>query len=123
VAEVSVTNGRVRVHRVTCAADCGRIIHPGIVEAQLSGSIVAGLTAAFYGEITLEKGRVKQGNFTDYRMLRIGEMPEIAVHIVKSEEEPGGVGEPAVPPIAPAVTNALFVLTGKRIRRLPINLA
>ncbi|HEX6051415.1 MAG TPA: molybdopterin cofactor-binding domain-containing protein, partial [Gemmatimonadaceae bacterium] len=122
VAEVSIQNGRVRVHRVTVAADCGQIIHPGIVEAQLSGSVVAGLTAALYGEITIEKGRAKQGNFNDYRMLRIGEMPEISVHIVKNHEEPGGVGEPAVPPIAPAVTNAIFALTGTRIRRLPIRL-
>lgn len=120
VAEVSLENGRVRVHRVTCAADCGQIIHPGIVEAQMSGSIVAGLTAALYGEITIEKGRVKQGNFHDYPMLRIGDMPDIHVHIVKNTEEPGGVGEPGVPPIAPAVTNALFALTGKRVRKLPI---
>jgi isoquinoline 1-oxidoreductase beta subunit len=122
VAEVSLENGRVRVHKVTCAADCGQIIHPGIVEAQMSGSIVAGLTAALYGEITIEKGRVKQGNFDDYQMLRMAEMPEITVHIVKNHEEPGGVGEPGVPPIAPAVANALFVLTGKRIRKLPIRL-
>jgi CO/xanthine dehydrogenase Mo-binding subunit len=120
VAEVSVENGRVRVHKVTCAADCGQIIHPGIVEAQMSGSIVAGLTAALYGEITIEKGRVKQGNFDDYPMLRMAEMPEISVHIVKNHEEPGGVGEPGVPAIAPAVANALFALTGKRIRKLPI---
>jgi isoquinoline 1-oxidoreductase beta subunit len=120
VAEVSLEKGRVRVHKVTCAADCGQIIHPGIVEAQMSGSIVAGLTAALYGEITIEKGRVKQGNFDDYQMLRMAEMPEITVHIVKNHEEPGGVGEPGVPPIAPAVANALFVLTGKRIRKLPI---
>ena len=123
VAEVSVQNGRVRVHKVTCAADCGQIIHPGIVEAQLSGSIVAGLTAALYGEITIEKGRVKQGNFNDYRLLRLSEMPAIAVHIVKNHEEPGGVGEPGVPPIAPAVANAIFALTGTRVRRLPIRLA
>ena len=123
VAEVSLENGKVRVHKVTCAADCGQIIHPGIVEAQLSGSVVAGLTAALYGEITIENGRVKQGNFNDYPMLRMGEMPEITVHVVKNHEEPGGVGEPAVPPIAPAVANALFALTGTRIRRLPIRAA
>ena len=123
VAEVSLANGKVRVHRVTCAADCGRIIHPGIVEAQLSGSVIAGLTAALYGEITIDRGRVAQGNFNDYRMVRMAEAPAIDVHIVPSEEEPGGVGEPGVPPIAPAVTNALFALTGTRIRRLPIRAA
>jgi len=122
VAEVSVEGNRVRVHKVTCAADCGQIIHPGIAEAQLSGSIVAGLTAALYGEITIEKGRVKQANFHDYQMLRMREMPDIRVHIVTNHEEPGGVGEPAVPPLAPAVTNAIFALTGKRVRKLPIRL-
>jgi isoquinoline 1-oxidoreductase subunit beta len=123
VAEVSLESNRVRVHRVTCAADCGRVIHPGIVEAQLAGSIVAGLSAALYGEITIERGRVKQGNFNDYQMLRLREMPEIGVHIVASEEEPGGVGEPGVPPVAPAVANALFALTGTRVRRLPLRAA
>ena len=94
----------------------------GIVEAQLSGSVVAGLTAALYGEITIEKGRVKQANFNDYQMLRIVEMPDIDVHIVTNHEEPGGVGEPAVPPLAAAVANAIFALTGKRVRKLPIRL-
>jgi isoquinoline 1-oxidoreductase beta subunit len=108
------------VHRVTCAADCGRIIHPGVVEAQMSGSVIAGLAAAFYGEITVENGRVKQGNFHDYPMLRMREAPSIDVHLVDSQEEPGGAGEPGVPPIAPAVANALFVLTGRRVRKLPI---
>jgi len=120
VAEVSLENGKVRVHRVTCAVDCGQVIHRGIAEGQFSGSIVGGLTAAFYGEITLDRGRVAQANFDAYRMLRMPEMPEVTVHIVESHEEPGGVGEPAVPPIAPAVANALFQLTGKRVRRLPI---
>jgi isoquinoline 1-oxidoreductase beta subunit len=119
VAEVSLEAGRPRIHKVTVAADCGQIIHPGIVEAQLSGSVVAGLAAALYGEITIEKGRVKQGNFNDYPLLRMHEMPDVAVHIVQNHEPPGGVGEPAVPPIAPAVANALFVLTGRRVRRLP----
>jgi CO/xanthine dehydrogenase Mo-binding subunit len=119
VAEVSLRDA-VRVHKVTCAADCGRIIHPGIVQGQLAGSIAAGLGAALYGEITIEKGRVVQSNFRDYRMLRIDEMPEIDVHIVKSDAEPGGVGEPGLPPIAPAVANALFALTGRRVRRLPL---
>ena len=122
VAEVSVSDGQVRVHRVTCAVDCGQIIHRGIVSAQIEGSVVAGLTAALYGEITLEGGRVKQSNFHDYPMLRMSEMPEVEVHLVTNTEEPGGAGEPGVPPIAPAVTNALFALTGKRIRRLPIRL-
>jgi CO/xanthine dehydrogenase Mo-binding subunit len=122
VAEVSIENGRVRVHRVTCAADCGQIIHPGIVESQLAGSVVGGLSAALYGEITIDRGRTVQSNFHDYPMVRISEAPKVDVHIVMNHEEPGGVGEPAVPPIAPAVANALFVLTGKRIRRLPIQL-
>ena len=120
VAEVSLREGGVRVHRVICAADCGQVIHPGIVEAQMVGSIVCGLTAALYGEITIEAGRVKQSNFHDYPMLRIAEMPKVEVHIVDSGEPPGGVGEPGVPPIAPALTNALFALTGARIRKLPI---
>ena len=120
VAEVSLDDDRVRVHRVTCAADCGQIIHPGIAEAQMMGSIVCGLTAALYGEITLDRGRVVQSNFDDYRLLRFDEMPDVAVHLVESTVEPGGVGEPAVPPIAPAVTNAIFALTGRRIRRLPL---
>ena len=120
VAEVSLDGGRVRVHRVTCVADCGRVIHPGIVEGQLSGSVVGGLTAALYGEITLERGRVAQSNFHDYPMLRMAETPAIDVHLVPSEEAPGGVGEPGLPPVAPAVANALFALTGKRVRRLPI---
>ena len=122
VAEVSVEQSRVRVHRVTCAADCGRIIHPGIVEGQIAGSIVAGLAAALHGEITITNGRVSQSNFHDYPLLRMREMPEVEVHLVPSEEEPGGVGEPAVPSLAPAVANALFALTGTRIRRLPIRL-
>jgi CO/xanthine dehydrogenase Mo-binding subunit len=122
VAEVSLERDRVRVHKVTCAADCGRIIHPGIVEGQITGSIVAGLAAALHGEITIENGRVSQSNFHDYPLLRMREMPVVEVHLVPSEEEPGGVGEPAVPPIAPAVANALFALTGTRIRRLPIRL-
>jgi isoquinoline 1-oxidoreductase subunit beta len=120
IAEVSIESGRIRVHRVTCAYDCGRVIHPGIVEAQVTGSIVGGLTAALYGEITIDKGRVAQGNFNDYPMLRMNEMPVVDVHIVPSEEEPGGAGEPALPPIAPAVANAVFALTGTRLRSLPL---
>ena len=122
VAEVSVDDGEVRVHRVWCAADCGQIIHSGIVDAQLTGSIVTGLTMALFGEITIEEGRVVQSNFHDYDMLRMEGMPEVEVHVVRNEEEPGGVGEPAVPAIAPAVTNAIFALTGERVRKLPIRL-
>jgi len=120
VAEVSVANGRPRVHKVWCVADCGRVIHPGIAEAQFQGAIAGGLGAALYGEITIEKGRTKQSNFNDFRLLRMSDMPDVDVYFVPSEGEPGGVGEPGVPPIAPAVCNALFKLTGTRVRKLPI---
>ena len=121
VVEASVEkNGNVRVHRVVCAVDCGRVINPDIVKAQMEGGIIFGLTAALKTEITLEDGRVQQKNFHDYQMLRMFESPEIEVFIVPSEENPTGVGEPGVPPVAPALTNAIFAATGKRIRRLPI---
>jgi isoquinoline 1-oxidoreductase beta subunit len=123
VAEVSITNGVVRVHKVTCAVDCGQVVNPGIVAAQMEGAIAYGITAALKGEITLEKGRVKQGNLLDYPLLRMDEMPEVSVHIVSSTENPGGVGEPGTPPIAPAVANAVSALTGTRVRKLPIRLA
>ncbi|HYT04681.1 MAG TPA: xanthine dehydrogenase family protein molybdopterin-binding subunit [Gemmatimonadales bacterium] len=121
VAEVSVApDGAVRVHRVVCAVDCGPTVNVGQIEAQLQGGIVYGLTAALYGEITIERGRVKQSNFTDYPMLHLNEMPEVAVHIVPSSDKQGGIGEPSVGPIAPALCNAIFAATGKRIRKLPI---
>src|SRR5881296_1003578 len=121
VAEVSVgSDGAPRVHRVVCAVDCGPVVNPDIVEAQMQSAIVYGLTAALWGEITIDKGRVQQSNFHDYRMLRLAEMPVVEVHIVPSSDAQGGVGEPGTPPIAPAVCNALFALTGKRIRKLPI---
>jgi isoquinoline 1-oxidoreductase beta subunit len=124
VAEVSVSKGGVpRVHRVVCAIDCGPVVNPDTVQAQMESGIIFGLTAALYGEITLDKGRVQQRNFHDYRMLRIHETPEIEVHIVPSNEKQGGVGEPGVPPIAAAVGNAIFAATGKRVRRLPIRAA
>ena len=121
VAEVSVDSGGVvHVHRVVCATDCGPVVNPGIVEAQMQSAIVYGLTAALWGEITIDKGRTQQSNFHDYRMLRLAEMPVVEVHIVASRDSQGGVGEPGTPPIAPAVCNAIFALTGKRIRKLPI---
>ena len=120
VAEVSVSDGKVRVHRLVCAVDCGFAVNPDTVAAQMEGGIVFGLTAALYGAITFKEGRVEQGNFRDYPLLRINEMPEIEVHIVPSAAPPSGVGEPGVPPIAPAVANAIFAATGKRIRTLPI---
>lgn len=120
VAEVSLQDGKPRVHRVTVAVDCGRVVNPDTVEAQLQGAVGFGLTAALYGEISLVEGRVQQSNFHDYRMLRMHEMPAVAVHVVPSEEHSTGVGEPGVPPVAPALCNALFALTGKRVRRLPL---
>jgi isoquinoline 1-oxidoreductase beta subunit len=122
VAEVSVDKGgNVEVHRVVCAIDCGLAVNPDGVKAQMESAIVFGLSAALYGEITFKDGRVQQSNFHDYRVLRMNQMPRIEVHIVPSSETiPTGVGEPGVPPIAPAVANAVFSATGKRVRRLPI---
>ena len=121
VAEVSVgSDGTVRVHRVVCAIDCGPVVNPDTVEAQMQSGIVYGLTAALYGEIGIDRGRVVQSNFHDYQMLRLAEMPTVEVHIVPSTDSQGGVGEPGTPPIAPAVCNAIFAATGKRIRKLPI---
>jgi isoquinoline 1-oxidoreductase beta subunit len=121
VAEISLgEGGAVRVHRVVAAIDCGIVINPDTVEAQTAGNIVYGLTAALYGEITIDRGRVAQSNFHDYRMLGLAEMPEVEVHLVRSDAAPSGVGEAALPAIAPAVCNAIFAATGRRIRRLPI---
>lgn len=123
VAEVTVSKtGKVGVKRVVCAVDCGSVVNPDTVKAQMEGGIVYGLTAALYGEIEIKAGRAVQGNFNSYKMLRMNEMPVVEVHIVPSEEKPGGVGEPGTPPIAPAVANAVFAATGKRIRRLPIKM-
>jgi isoquinoline 1-oxidoreductase beta subunit len=120
VAEVTVEkDGSIRVNRVVVAIDCGQVINPDMVAAQMEGGICFGLTAALYGDVTLENGQVQQSNFNNYQMLRIGGMPRIEVHIVPSHEAPGGVGEPPVPSIAPAVANAIFAATGKRLRRLP----
>jgi isoquinoline 1-oxidoreductase beta subunit len=122
VAEVSVEqDGTVHVHRVVAAVDCGQTVNPDTVQAQLEGGIIFGLTAALKTEITLQKGRVQQSNFNDYPMLRMFESPVIEVFIVPSSEHPTGVGEPGVPPVAPAVANAIFAATGKRVRRLPIH--
>ncbi len=120
VAEVSIENGKVRVHKVTCAVDCGLAINPGNVRYQIEGGVIYGLSAALYGEITIEKGRVKQSNFHDYPVLRMPDVPVVEVHIVPSAESPKGVGEPGLPPIAPAVANAVARLTGTRVRKLPI---
>ena len=122
VAEVSIENGQLRVHKVWCAIDCGTVVNPSIVRAQMESGIVYGLTAAFYGRINIQRGRVVQSNFHDYQMLRMRDAPDVEVILVPSQEAPGGVGEPGTPPIAPAVTNALFSLTGQRIRELPIQI-
>ena len=120
VVEVSLRkDGLPKVERVVCAVDCGVAVNPDVVRAQMEGGIGFGLGAALWSEITLDKGRVVQSNFHDYRTLRIDEMPKVEVHILPSTEAPTGVGEPGVPPIAPAVANAFFQLTGQRVRRLP----
>jgi isoquinoline 1-oxidoreductase subunit beta len=121
VAEVSVgKDGKVKVHRVVCAVDCGRTVNPDIIKRQMESSIVFGLSAALYGEITFKDGKVDQSNFHDYEVLRMSEMPAVEVHIVPSTEAPGGVGEPGLPPAAPALVNAIYATTGKRLRKLPL---
>lgn len=122
VAEVSLESDQIRVHRVTCAIDCGIAVNPETIRAQVEGAVAYGLGAALHSAITLKDGRVRESNFDAYRVLRQAEMPAVDVHIVPSKEPPGGVGEPGTPPIAPAVANAVFVLTGQRIRDLPLSL-
>jgi isoquinoline 1-oxidoreductase/isoquinoline 1-oxidoreductase beta subunit len=122
VAEVSIENGDIRVHRVVAAIDCGRVINPNIVRAQVESAVIFGLTAALKSKINFDKGRVVEGNFNEYQLLRMYESPEIETHILPSEEPPTGVGEPGVPPIAPAVANAIRKLTKRPIRRLPMSL-
>jgi isoquinoline 1-oxidoreductase subunit beta len=120
VAEVTVqTDGRYKVERVVCAVDCGIAVNPDVVRAQMEGGIGYGLSAAMREAITLVGGAVQQSNFTDYLPLRITDMPVVEVHIVPSSEPPSGVGEPGLPPLAPAVANAIRAVTGKPIRRLP----
>jgi isoquinoline 1-oxidoreductase beta subunit len=121
VAEVSVgPNGALRVHRIVCAVDCGQMVNPAIVESQIESGIIYGLTAALWNEITLEGGRVRETNFDRYRLMRLNEAPVIEVMLQDSDESPGGVGEPSTAVVTPAVCNAIFAATGKRIRRLPI---
>ncbi len=122
VAEVSVgDDGTPKVHRVVAAVDCGMTVNPEIIRRQIESAMVFGLSAALYGRITFKDGRVEQGNFDSYPVLRMNEMPKVEVHIVPSGEKPGGIGEPGLPALTPAVTNAIFAATGKRIRRLPID--
>ncbi|HWF11330.1 MAG TPA: xanthine dehydrogenase family protein molybdopterin-binding subunit [Bryobacteraceae bacterium] len=122
VAEVSVDRGKVKVHRIVCAVDCGHVVNPAIVEQQMRSAIVYALSAALKGKITIDKGRVEQSNFDRYDVVRIDEAPVVEVHIVPSTQNPGGIGEAGVPAIAPAVANAVFAATGKRVRKLPIQL-
>jgi isoquinoline 1-oxidoreductase beta subunit len=122
VAEISLDNGIIRTHRVVCAIDCGIAVNPETIRAQMESGIAFGLGAALHSKLTFKDGRVRESNFHDYRVLRMNEMPAVEVHIVPSKEKAGGVGEPGVPPIAPAVANALFALTGKRVRELPLQL-
>src|SRR6185295_8000931 len=119
VAEVSMQNGVPRVHKVTVVADLGRMVNPDTVVAQIQSSIVFGLSAALFDEITLDKGRVQQTNFNNYPVLRMNEAPQIDIVLVPSTEKPGGIGEPATALVGPAMANAIFAATGKRVRRMP----
>ena len=123
VAEVSVVRGEVKVHRVVAAVDCGPYVNPDTIEAQVEGAIVYGLTVALKGEITVAGGRVEQANFDAYPMMRIDDMPKVEIVLIESDAPMGGIGEPGLPPAAPAVCNAIFALTGTRVRQLPIRLA
>jgi isoquinoline 1-oxidoreductase beta subunit len=123
VAEISLTGKKVRVHRVVVAADPGRMVNPNIVRQQLEGSIIYGVSALLYGEITLKDGRVQQTNFHDYPVVRMPESPAIDIHLVESDGKPAGIGEPGTALVAPAVANAVFAATGQRLRKLPLRLA
>jgi isoquinoline 1-oxidoreductase beta subunit len=122
VAEVSVENRQIKVHRVVVAVDLGRVVNPNIVEQQLESNIVFGLTALLYGDITLKDGRVQQTNFNTYQLLRMPETPKIEMHVVKSTEKPGGIGEPGMALLPPTVANAVYALNGQRLRTMPFRL-
>ena len=122
VAEVSVSkDGTLKVNKVTAAVDVGPIVNRSGAEAQIQGGIIDGLSAAWLQEITIERGRVAQGNFGDYPLLRFPDVPQVEIHFVESDNIPTGLGEPGLPPLAPAVCNAIFAATGKRIRQLPLS--
>lgn len=121
VAVIRLTEKKIKVEKVFCVIDCGRTVNPRIIESQMQSGIVYGMTAALYGEITLKEGKIVQSNFPNYRMVMMNTMPHVEVHIMESDEPPGGVGEPATPPIAPALTNAVFAASGVRIRSLPLS--
>jgi isoquinoline 1-oxidoreductase beta subunit len=124
IAEVEVSSdGKVRVHRVVCAVDCGIPVNPDTIRAQIQSAIIFGITAALYGEITLKDGRVQQTNFDTYQMLRIHDAPAIEIHIVESAEPPGGMGEAGTSAIVPAIANAIYAATGKRLRKMPVNVS
>jgi isoquinoline 1-oxidoreductase beta subunit len=123
VAEVSLRKGKVKVERVVCAVDCGVPVNPDVIRAQMEGCIGFALGAMYYGEVEIKAGRATQRNFDTYRSLRIHEMPRVEVYIVASKEKPSGVGEPGVPPLAPAVANAVAKLGRPRVRRLPLTRA
>ena len=121
VVQVSIDgDGTVKPMRAWCVVDCGVVVNPDTVQAQMEGGIVFGLSAALHGEVTIKDGRVEQTNFGDYRVLRMHEVPQVDVHIVKSSEAPGGIGEPGTSCVMPALTNAIFAASGKRIRKLPV---
>jgi isoquinoline 1-oxidoreductase beta subunit len=119
IADITMEAGKVKVHALHCAVDCGQAVNPDIVQAQVEGSAMFGLTAALWGQIDLVNGQVKQTNFHEYRLLRINEAPQVKVYLVQSDAEPGGIGEPATALVAPAIANAVFRATGKRHRSLP----
>ncbi|MBU6458949.1 MAG: molybdopterin-dependent oxidoreductase, partial [Bradyrhizobium sp.] len=114
-------DGTVQVRRVVCAMDCGTVVNPNTVQAQLMSGAIFGTTAALYGEITLKNGRVEQTNFDTYRMIRMNEAPAIEVHIVNSSEPPGGMGETGTSGVVPAIANAIFAATGNRLRKMPVD--
>jgi isoquinoline 1-oxidoreductase beta subunit len=120
VAVVSLEAGVPRVHQVVCAIDCGTVVNPGIVAQQMEGAVVFGLSAALYGRIDIHDGQVQQKNFSDYSIQKMAKSPQVLTYFVSSQAPPSGVGEPGVPPLAPAVANAMFALTGKRQRTLPL---
>ncbi|MFT7139466.1 MAG: isoquinoline 1-oxidoreductase beta subunit, partial [Sulfitobacter sp.] len=123
IVEISIDDGKIRVHKVTCVVDCGLAVNPDVVRGQMEGAVMFGLTAALHGDLHLDNGEFRESNFHDYPILRMNEAPAVDVVIIQSDDAPTGVGEPGLPPIAPAVANAVYAATGQRLRSLPLRLA